>query len=310
MSKKALLSTLIFMLCVGALPLYGQSGFILKNNVSVAEGEVQKNVVTFGGDINIKGRVEESAIAFGGTIVIEGEVGDVVLGFGSKITLKSTAVIRGDVASLGGTLIKEPGSIIEGDTIFFKTSEDLGALLREGLWGRVGFSLIPLLIIIKLVTAFIWFILAILLVTIFPRQISLGADQIRASFWSILGTGILSLIIFIGLVIFSALLSLILIGIPILLALIFIAVIIKIYGQVILFYFFGESLHKAFGQKKTSPLLAVTLGFVLITVIGIIPFLGALFSLVLSLIGWGVVIRTKFGTTTNWFSGKARIDRA
>jgi hypothetical protein len=260
--------------------------------------------VTFGGDITIKGIVKESAIAFGGTITIEGEVGDVVLGFGSKITLKSTAVIRGDVASLGGTLTKEPGSSIQGDTIYFKTPEDLGALLKEGLWGRVGFSLIPLLIIIKLVTAFIWFILAILLVTIFPRQISLGADQIRTSFWSVMGTGILSLIIFIGLVIFSAFLSLILIGIPILIALIIIGVIIKIFGQVILFYFFGASLHQAFSQKKTPPLLAVTLGFVLITVIGLIPFFGALFSLVLSLIGWGTVIRTKFGTTANWFSRK------
>lgn len=305
MTQKVLLTTMIFLFCLGFLPLNGQSSFILKNNVFVAEDEVQKNVVTFGGDIIIKGIVKESAIAFGGTITIEGEVGDVVLGFGSEITLKSTAVIRGDVASLGGTLTKEPGSIIEGDTIYFKTSEDLGALLREGLWGRVGFSLIPLLIIIKLVTAFIWFILAILLVTIFPRQISLGADQIRASLWSVLGTGILSLIIFIGLVIFSAFLSLILIGIPILLALVIIGVIIKIFGQVILFYFFGESLHKAFSQKKTPPLLAITLGFVLITVIGLIPFFGALFSFVLSLIGWGVVIRTKFGTTTNWFSRKA-----
>ena len=299
--KKNLLPTVILLLFLGSLPLHGQSSFVLKNNVFVAEDEIQNNVVTFGGDIHIKGKIKESAIAFGGTITIEGEVGDVVLGFGSKITLKSTAVIRGDVASLGGTLTREPGSVIEGDTIYFKTPEDLSALLREGLWGRVGFSLIPLLIIIKLVTAFIWFILAVLLITIFPRQISLGADQIRKSFWSVLGTGLLSLIIFVGLIIFSAFLSLILIGIPILIALIIIAVMIKIFGQVILFYFFGESLHKAFSPKKTPLLLAVTLGFVLITVVGLIPLFGALFSLVLSLIGWGAVIRTKFGTTPNWF---------
>jgi hypothetical protein len=302
MKNKTLITTTICLLLLGALPLKGQSSFILKNDVFVAEDETQNNVVTFGGDIYIKGKVNESAIAFGGTITIEGEVGDVVLGFGSEIILKSTAVIEGDVASLGGTLTREPGAVIEGDTIYFKTSEDLKELLREGIWGRVGFSLIPLLIIIKLVTAFIWFILAVLLVSIFPRQIALGADQIRSSFWPILATGLISIIIFIGLIIFSAFLSLILIGIPILLALIIIGIIIKIFGQVILFYFFGESLHKAFSQKKSSPLLAITLGFVMITVIGLIPIFGALFSLVLSLIGWGAVIRTKFGTIPNWFS--------
>ena len=38
--------------------------------------------------------------------------------------------------------------------------------------------------------------------------------------------------------------------------------------------------------------------------IGFIPFFGFLFALVLNIIGWGVVIRTKFGTKENWFRKK------
>jgi hypothetical protein len=34
------------------------------------------------------------------------------------------------------------------------------------------------------------------------------------------------------------------------------------------------------------------------------PFVGFLFSQVLNIIGWGVVIRTKFGTKENWFRKK------
>jgi hypothetical protein len=96
--------------------------------------------------------------------------------------------------------------------------------------------------------------------------------------------------------VFSILLSFILIGIPILFALIIIGIVIKVFGQVILYHFFGESLSQAFGGKKPTPLLAVVLGFLLVSIVGFIPILGTLFSFVLSIIGWGVILRTKFGT--------------
>jgi len=81
--------------------------------------------------------------------------------------------------------------------------------------------------------------------------------------------------------------------------------VIKFFGRVILFYFFGDSLSRAFGNKQTSPILAVILGFFLVSLISLIPIIGSpLFTSILSIIGWGVVIRTKFGTTENWFRKK------
>lgn len=298
MKSKRFLPLILLFLFLGSLPLYSQR-VIVQKDIYVAEDEVQENVIAFGGDILIKGKVTESAVAFGGTIKIEGEVGEVVLGFGSKITLKSTAVIKGDVVALGGTLEKEPGTTIRGDTVYLKMEN-----LRDALGFLSGFGvapLIPFLIIIKLLTLFIWLILALVMAAIFPRQLSLASTQIRKSFWPVFGIGFLAIIIFTGLVIFSVFLSFILIGIPILLALIFIAIIIKIFGRVTLFYFFGESLSRGFGAKQPSPLLSVVLGLILVGFIGFIPILGSLFSFVLSIIGWGATIRTKFGTTENWF---------
>jgi hypothetical protein len=40
--------------------------------------------------------------------------------------------------------------------------------------------------------------------------------------------------------------------------------------------------------------------------IGFVPVFGFLFSFCLSIIGWGVVIRTKFGTTENAFQRRAK----
>jgi cytoskeletal protein CcmA (bactofilin family) len=287
MNKKIFCLAILF-LFFGLIPLQGQ-GFVFKKDIVVEEGETQDNIISLGGEIRIEGTVTDSVINFGGTIIIEGEVEKTVVGFGSDIILKSTARIQGDVLSLGGTLDKDPGAIIKGDTVYFSTSDEVSKFFKEGFAGVFGFSVLPLLIIFRLITLVIWFILAIILVTIFPKQISFASNQIRTSFWPIFGTGILSIIIFTGLIIFSVFLCFILIGIPILLALAAIGIVIKIFGRVVIFYFLGDWIFKAFGGKQASGLLAVILGLLLFGLLGFIPVIGSLFSFVLSIIGWGVV---------------------
>jgi cytoskeletal protein CcmA (bactofilin family) len=303
MTNRRIFCLVILFLFLGLIPLQGQ-GLIFKKDIVVEKDETLDNVISWGGEIRIEGRVTDSVINFGGTIIISGEVEKTVVGFGSDIMLYSTARIEGDVISLGGILDKDPGAIIEGDTVYFGTSDEVSKFLKEGFTGILGFSLLPLLIIFKMIILVIWFILAIILVAIFPKQISFASDQIRTSFWPVFGTGILSIIIFTGLIIFSVFLSFILIGIPILLALAAIGIVIKIFGRVIIFYFLGKWIFKAFGDKQGSSLLAVILGLLLFGLIGFIPIIGSLFSFVLSIIGWGAVIRTKFGTVENWFKRK------
>ena len=153
----------------------------------------------------------------------------------------------------------------------------------------------------KLIVFFIWFLLTLFIASVFPNQVSFASSQIKKSFGSVLGIGFLSIILFSMFVIFSALLSLILIGIPLLLFFIILGIVIQIFGRIVLFYFLGESLLKAFGKDRTSPLVFAIIGLVLVTAIRFVPALGFLVSLFLSLIGWGVIIKTKFGTTENWF---------
>ena len=303
MKNKKITCLVFLFLFIGLIPLHGQ-GLVFKKDIVVEKGETLDNVISWGGEIRIEGTVTDSVINFGGTIVISGEVGETVVGFGSDIRLHASARIQGDVLSLGGTLDKDPGSVIEGDTVYFGTSEEFSNFLKEGFAGILGFSLLPLLLIFKLITLVIWFILAIILVSIFPKQISFASGQIRTSFWPIFATGILSIIIFTGLIIFAVFLCFILIGIPILLALIAIGFVIKIFGRVVVFYFLGDWLYKAFGGKQASGLIAVLIGLLLFGFIGLIPVIGSLFSFVLSIIGWGVVIRTKFGSMENWFKRK------
>jgi hypothetical protein len=272
-----------------------------RDTIVVSRDETRESVVTFGGDINVEGKVRKSVLAFGGTITISGEVDDSVVGFGSRITLKSTAVIKHDLVSLGGTIDKEPGFRVDGDTVYFKGSEISGKVLSEGLKGLLTFTFWPIILIFKMVNIFVWALLGFVVAMLFPKQVTLAGGEIRRSFWPIFGTGLLALICFTFLVIFAAVLCLLLIGIPILFALIIGGFVVKIFGKVALFYFFGESLLR---KAKASPLGAVMLGLLLVSLIGFIPIIGWLFSMVLSIVGWGVAIRTKFGTTENWFQRK------
>ena len=305
--KKNLASlTVLTLLTLGTIaPLSAQKSFTVQKDITVAAGEVQDNVITFGGNVVVEGRVKESVVTFGGTILISGEVGDAVVGIGSRITLKPGAIVNGDVVSLGGILEKESGCIIRGDTVYFKPSEIGGRLFRGGLFkGIFALPLFPIFFIIKLIGAFLMLLVTLVVAGLFPRQIVRASGEVRASFWPVFGTGLLAIIIFAGAVIFSALLCFVLIGIPILIVLIWVGIIIKLFGRVVLFFFFGESLLKAFGTKNVSAIGASLTGLILVSLIGFIPFIGFLFSVVLNSVGWGVVIRTKFGTKENWFRKK------
>ncbi len=294
-------------LVLAGLPLSGGQSITMKKDIVVMADESQENIFTFGGNILVEGKVKQNVLALGGTITISGEVGDSVVGIGSRVLIKSTAVIEQDLVCLGGVLEKESGCTIGGDTVYFESSEISGKIFEGGVFQTlVAFPLIPIILIAKLIALFLWLFLAILGASLFPKPITFASEKVRQSFWPMFGTGLLVLIVFTGLVIFFALLSIVLIGIPFLLALIGAALMIKLFGRLVIFHFLGDSLSRAFGSRKPSVLGAVLLGLLLVSLIGFIPIVGALFTFFLNIIGWGVVVRTKFGTTENWFRRQSK----
>ncbi len=305
MKNKLKFTAVLFILVLGALPLSGHQErggeFGYRDTIIVVPGEIRDNVFTIGGDVVVEGKVKKSVVAIGGTITVSGEVDDSIVGIGSKITLKASAVIHGDLVGLGGVIEKEAGYRVDGDTVYFKSSQITERFFRESFKGIFSFTLLPIILIFKFVSIFIWFLMTFLVAALFPRQIVLASGQIRKSFWPIFGTGLLALVLFTIFTVISAVLCFVLIGIPILLFLALAGLVIKIFGRVVMFYFFGESLVRAFNRQNVSAMGGALLGLLVVSFIGFIPLLGFLFTFCLSIIGWGVVIRTKFGTTENAF---------
>lgn len=296
MRKLVLISILTIGFLLSAnFPLAAQ-GVLLKKDIYVGPDETQDNVITFGGEIVIEGRVKESVVAFGGRIVVFGEVDSSVVGIGAEITLHPSAVVHGDVVSIGGTLNRDPQAKIDGDTIFFETTDELWTSLKTALGGLFGLTLLPIILLIKIIALFVCLIIALLIALLFPRHVATASLEIRKNFWPVFGVGFLSIIIFAGLVLFSVFLSLIIIGLPLLITLIFIGLVIKMFSRVVIYAFFGEVLTKAFGTKNPALILQVVLGFLLVSLITFIPLLGTLVAFVLNIIGWGTVVKTRFGT--------------
>ncbi|MCP2520684.1 hypothetical protein NLC82_03425 [Candidatus Aminicenantes bacterium AC-335-A11] len=278
------------------LPAFAQNDTTFGNNIVVEKDEIQDNVLSFGGNVLIEGKVRESVVIFGGKAEIKGEVGEAVIGFGSEIKLYPSARIKGDVVVLGGHFERDIGSVVEGDTIYFGNFAGLSNIFSQIFRGLFSLSFVPIVLILKLLNIFIWFILAIILIAIFPNQISFASSQIEKKFWTVAGVGMLGILIFTGLTLLSVILSFLIIGIPILFLLILAGFIIQFFGRVVLFYFFGEKFLQAFNWKPGSQIVIVIVGVAIVSLIRFIPVIGLLFALCLSILGWGVVLKTRFGT--------------
>ncbi len=297
----------LFVLAPLAAPPAARAEISSQKEIHVAPGDTQEEIISFGGHILIEGKVKNDVVVIGGSITISGEVGQSVVGIGSRVIVKSTASIAKDLAALGGTLEKEPGCTIGGDTIYFQTRELGDRLFKDGhlFKGAFSLSLIPIIVVVKLVLICLWLIVAVLGASLFPKPIAYAAGEIRKHFWPTLATGLIALIIFWIAMFFAALLSFILIGIPIALALAVAGFIIWVFGRLAVFFVLGESALRALRSRSASAMGAVLTGLFVFSLAGFVPLLGFLFTFVMNAVGWGIAIRTKFGSRENWFVKKS-----
>lgn len=305
MTKKSLALALfgLFMLAPLAASAAPRGTVGAQKEVLVGAGETQDKIFSLGGHVVVDGEVREDVMVIGGTITVSGTVGQSVVGIGSRVLIKSTAVIKEDLAALGGTLEKEAGCSIGGDTIYFQTRELGDKLFRDNgfFQGLFSLSLIPVIVIFKLVVIFLWFIAALLGASLFPKPLAYASGEIRKHFWPVFGTGLVAIMVFTMLVIFAALLSFILIGIPLALALGAAGFAVKTFGRLAVFYFLGTAVLGGNRGRTPSAMGATLMGLVVFSVAGLVPILGFFFGLVMNAVGWGVALRTKFGSRENWF---------
>jgi hypothetical protein len=303
----AILATIATLLLALAVPAGGQPA---RGHRSSSPGEPalrleagavsSQQLVGVGRDVIVDGQALADVAALDGSVQVSGQVaGDIVVLRGD-VRLAPTARVGKDIFVVGGTVRAAPGARVGGRMVSYPTASNAWLMLLEGPSLGLGFAS-RLVVGAKLALLAAWTALLLLLFAASGRQLLETADDIRRepfrSFFVGL-TGIVSLVLT-GLF-FSAVAHGI-IGVPLLVLVVILAMVLKLWGMVAVFYALGDWVSLRLLHRRYRPLNAATLGLLLMGVVKFLPWFGDVAWTTATFIGIGAALSTKFGRREPWF---------
>lgn len=248
----------------------------VSGDVQVAAGQIVKDAVAINGDVGVYGHVTGDAVAV---------MGDVHVYEGGRID--------GDATAVCGKVDKEPNSTVGG-----QVTSIAGPRVRLP-WGRPYFEFLPRLSVMLLgfAVGLLFSLVHVVIVALFPQRMeTIARVSTEKAGWSVL-YGILAWLLILPV---ALVLLITCIGIPLILVEILLAFVGLIVGKAGIALAVGWKLGEAVKKPIASSVLAVFIGGLAIAFLELVPCLGSLVSLVLSLIGFGAVWITGFGAKPDW----------
>jgi cytoskeletal protein CcmA (bactofilin family) len=265
--------------------------------VSLLRARVGRNLYGFGRDIAVDASadVAGNAIAFGDSIDIDGRVGTDLKGFGNTVTISGT--VQGDVEGFAGEIVLLPSARVGGDvTGHVDSAGDLRIAAGAVVGGNVDEQLTergerrnPYLTvghyvrqIVRLGTAFLT---GLLLLWIFPVLRDVSLPNVGA----VLRTGGIGLAAAVTLPVGALLVCLTIVGLPLGLLAFVLGAIGLYFSKAVIAQIIGRAVFRA---PNGPPHYAATLltGLLIVIVAINIPLLGGFANIVLTLLGFGVIV--------------------
>ena len=300
---------LLLILLTGCAPTIFTSGasdefaypsqFLIGETYILENGErIEGDIVGVGTNLTIRqgARVTGDISLMGSMLDMAGESDGDINVFAGTSVVRDTAFIRGDINQISHQALIEPNARIlgEANTYIFPNIPGKGLgkgvntfinLFRPANW----IGLLAGRIIIFVLTA-------LLVVSLFPEPTKRVVAGIQGNFAPAWGVGVISLLVvpFISIIL---IITICLSPIGLILLLLFIAS--YIWGWIGLSFLFGQRLFSWLGLDQSNEIYAVA-GAVTLTIIsmllGLIPLIGFLVNLMISSIGLGGVVFSRFGT--------------
>ena len=258
------------------------------SDVRVGKDEVRHDdVVCIGGHATIEGKVEGSVVVIGGKLDYSGEAKDVVTIL-SRADFRSGATVHGDMVHILGEMQSAP------DAKFEREQVDLGSRLPPRMQRLLSRGLIGLFVILRLIGIIISGLVILLIALLIPDRIERMSEALDTRWPASFGFGLLACF---AVVILAVGLAITLIGIPFAILLGLVAKLLGLVGVSGILLLLGKRLGTETGilGEQTSTVWAVMLGFGVMALVRFIPIIGELIWLVLSIIGFGLVLVTKLG---------------
>ena len=261
---------------------------LIGGNITIEEdAKVNGDVVLIGGNLDAGGDVSGDVVLIGGNADISSKVSGNIALIGGQAKLADTAVITGDVTTVGGQLNRDPDAQINGDVINnAPPTVDTPATPNVPSTPNIDVSFNPIAEAFSvLFKALLMAGIAALLTLFLDVQIKRVGDYAVGQPLIAGSVGLLTL--FVSLLLILTILP------------VFVLVCAWLLGIVALGQEVGDRFTRAINQTW-QPILSTAFGTFLLTLVagyvGLIPCVGWLFNFVLTLVGVGAVIMTRFGT--------------
>ena len=281
--------------------------YVFGGTYTLASGEtLNGNLFIFGGIATLEdgSQVNGDVMLAGGTLRVSGEVRGSIVATGGLISLNSTAVVTGDVNTIGANLERAPGAQVDGKV----NSGVTGPIVIPGVPGEIRIPGIPEAPNLRFITSpivtgfwyffrsFLWAALAVLVSLFLHRQTERVAQAVVAQPLIAGGIGLLTTVVFPLLLVVIAIT---LIGIPVSFLGAILLVVAWGFGVIAV----GTEVGKRFAELLQQEwALAVSAGvgtFILTLVVNGIAFIrcvGWVAPAIVGMLGLGAVILTRFGT--------------
>lgn len=250
------------------------------------------NLIRLGGSVTVaEKQVVENAIAIGGSAIVQsnGRVTKTVIAIGGDVILNKGARVDGDAYAIGGKVVQTEGATIGGSNGTFNDQSD-----GQGMMGmhRDRDSFLPMYFIhanLRMFSAIVGAIVGIILLRTAPSFLPNLAATVRqypgqSALW-----GMGAIVAFVALNVF---LAITLIGIPLIPLFSLIFALTSLVGALGISLFVGQQVVK---NDRQSNVYRFLIGLLIIIVLALIPFVGGIVVVVVSVIGLGSLLTWKFG---------------
>jgi uncharacterized RDD family membrane protein YckC len=255
-------------------------------------GTAHQDVVSVFGDTTVNGPTAGSAVAVLGNVTINADVGEDVVSVLGSVTLGPAAHVHGHVVSVLGTVHQDPAAIVE-DGIERVLPEDFAH--AEGLRHWIGHGLmLGRLLVIGSGLGWLWGLSFALLAlyTILALLFREATEHCIATLNDNPGKSLLVAILAVLLTpLMFFLLAITVVGILVIPIALVLLIVAAVFGKTtVLGWIGGRCFGLRAGQTLPHPAAAVLVGGLLVMLVYLVPVLGFVVFILLSMIGYGAVL--------------------
>jgi hypothetical protein len=282
----------------GALPAFASGGRVA---LRLEKGSVARHqLVAIGRDLVVAGEALSDVAALQGSIEVSGRVAGDLIVLGGNARLTPTAEVDGDVYALGGSIDATPGARLGGRTVSYPNASAAWLTLMEG--PAVGLAATsPLVLGAKVALLAAWAALLLLFFAASGREVLGTADNVRREPFRSFFVGLTGVLALLLTALFLSAFAGALVGVPLLVLVVLLAIVLKLWGMVAVFYALGDWIALRLLHRRIRPLTAATWGLLALGVLKFVPWIGVWSWTAATLIGVGAALSTKFGRREPWF---------